>query len=402
MNIAVISNWFKRAVNSIGGKLVLGILLCLSGAGCSDHRISQTEFQRMQEDARKTTLATTQPAANRVMETAKIERSLGPYRVGVSDVLSITLITALEQATLSPPILVRVDRNGEITLPLVGNIKLAGLELQDVDMAIRKAYIPKIYRDLAVYVDVPRPQTTNVLVTGAVATPGLIPLRRSERDLLHAIVGAGGASDLASGNVTLKRIRGSEEVSLNIYNPQDLKTALSIAPLENGDIITVQAATPNIVFVGGLVNAPRSQSYPPGAQLTVLQALAASGGLRTDIFPHEGTLIRRMPDGRDVHVKLNLDRIQNGKDANIALAAGDILWVPYTWDTRAEDWISRNIYIRAGASVNYNVSGVEYMNRQAKQSGGSSNQNQQNSFDPFGFLNQGSAISNLVARPAAQ
>jgi protein involved in polysaccharide export with SLBB domain len=202
----------------------------------------------------------------------------------------------------------------------------------------------------------------------------------------------------------LKRIRSSEEVSLNIYNPQDLKKAIAMTPLENGDIINVQAATPNIVFVGGLVNAPQAQSYPAGTQMTILQALAASGGLRSDLFPHEGTLIRRMPDGHDVQVKLDLDRIQNGKDANITLAAGDILWVPFTWDTRAEDWINRNIYLRAGASVNYNVSGVEYMNRQVQQSGGSrsSGNNLQNSFDPFGFLNQNNALSNLVARPAAK
>ena len=120
-------------------------------------------------------------------------------------------------------------------------------------------------------------------------------------------------------------------------------------------MVTVEAAKPNTVFVGGLVMSSRPQDYPPGVRITVLQAIAASGGLRTDVLPTEATLIRRMADGHDVHVKLDLDQITAGKEPNIALAAGDILWVPHTAATRIEEWVSRNIYFRAGASTALDV-----------------------------------------------
>jgi len=134
-------------------------------------------------------------------------------------------------------------------------------------------------------------------------------------------------------------------------------------------MVVVEAATPNTIFVGGLVIAPRPQSYPPGVRVSVLQALAAAGGLRLDVFPREATLIRRAPDGRDVHVKLDLNRLKNNRDPNFLLAAGDVLWVPHTVETRIHEWIGQNISLRAGAAANANVtyhviSGEDRMDRE--------------------------------------
>lgn len=382
-----------------------GALVCLAVLGCSDHRISQEEFMALQQECR-VVCTTTRPADQTAKERAIINRTLGPYRVGVSDVLAITLITALDQTTLSPPILVRVDREGNIMLPLVGTIKVGGMELTDVETVIRKAYVPKIYRDVAIYVDVPRPEATNVLVAGAVTSPGLVPLRRTERNLLYALVGAGGVTNMASGKVTLRRIRSpGDEITLCLSEPEDMRKALALPPLENGDMVTVHAAMPNMIFVGGLVMAPQAQAYPPGAQVTVLQALAASGGLRTDLLTvREGTLIRHMPDGTDVHVKLDLDRIQKGKDPNLTLAAGDILWVSHTPATFAEDWFNQHVYIRGGTSFSYNQFGDHnYLHGRTwnNNQGGFSNADYQNQYDPFGFLNRNNALQNLVSRPVA-
>ena len=194
--------------------------------------------------------------------------------------------------------------------------------------------------------------STSVLVTGAVSGPGLVDLRRNQRNLLFAIVGAGGVSSTASGRVSLCRIRSPEKkLTLDLTTAEGVTGALGLAPLEDGDLVTVEAAKPNTVFVGGLVNVPRPQTYPPGVRITVLQAIAAAAGLRTDVFPREATLIRHMPDGQDVHVKLDLGRLTTGTDRNITLAAGDILWVPHTVETRFQEWVSRNIYARAGVSA---------------------------------------------------
>ncbi len=356
--------------------MALGLIGVLP-VGCSDHRISLAKFMEIQNRAPAEAPAPTYEELHTISEL--IDRQLGPERVGPEDVLLISF-TSMEAVALLEPLTVRVDRNGEIDLPLVGAVQVGGLELEDVDDLVRKAYVPSVFRDAVVYVGLVVPKVTNVVVRGAVAAPGLVPLRRTERNLLFAVMAAGGAAELASGEVTLQRVRrASESVRLNLRDPKDLQAALSLDPLEDGDIVTVHAATPNTIFVGGLVTAPRSQTFTSGVKMNVLQVLAAAGGLRTDISPKEGTLIRRMPDGKDLHVKLNLDRIASGRDPNILLAAGDILWVPYTWATRIQEFISRNVFLSARASVNYSVTGIDFLNRRQLQGF-------RNARDPFGAL----------------
>jgi protein involved in polysaccharide export with SLBB domain len=301
-----------------------------------------------------------------------------------------------------------VDHEGKIRLPTVGSLQVGGMELEDAEDAIRAAYVPKVFRDVAVHVGLMESDSTNVLVTGAVTAPGLVPLRRTERNLLFAIVGAGGVSEVASGEVTLRRLRPPGEVTtLPLTEPEGLKAALALDALEDGDIVTVHAATPNTIIVGGLVNAPRPQPYPPGVQMTVLQALAAAGGLRTDVTPREASLIRRMPDGQDVHVKLDLDRVTSGRDPNITLAGGDILWVPHTVETRVQDWINKNIFFRAGisttATINYNAQAFEYLNTNAERRTGTGlgdGGTLQDAFDPYGFLLQNQALQQIPTTPS--
>jgi protein involved in polysaccharide export with SLBB domain len=77
-----------------------------------------------------------------------------------------------------PPVQVRVERNGEIRLPMVGRVQVNDLELEDVENVIRKAYVPKFYHDVSVHAEVIQAQPTNVMVVGSVTAPGLVPLRR--------------------------------------------------------------------------------------------------------------------------------------------------------------------------------------------------------------------------------
>ncbi len=369
------------------------VSLALVGGCRKDHRISLDQLLEIQKQSALSeaeTLESLPPPA--------VDEHLGPYKVGPSDILRITLSTS--QGAAIPPIQVRVDRGGMVDLPVIGAVAVGGKELEDIEDVIRSGYVPRVYADGVVHVELFAPETTNVLVVGAVTAPGFVPLRRTERNMLYAIVGAGGVSADASGKATLRRVRHPGVMqSYELTNPVEVNEALALEPLETGDIITVEAATPNTVFVGGLVNRPAAQFYPAGTQVTVLQALAGAYGLRTDVTPPEATLIRRMPDGSDLHVKLDMARITRGEDANIALAAGDILWVPETFGTKVQDFINKNIFMRAGVSVTYNVSGIEFLNRHSQQSAGVGGRSLENSFDPLGFLGRNSLLQNINSRP---
>jgi protein involved in polysaccharide export with SLBB domain len=374
--------------------VIFSLLATVVGFGCaSEHRISLAEFL-----AARQTFESAPPVPNiDATVVQQLDHQLGPYRVGAGDELQVQL-TGRDGVILFPALPVRVDRAGRIDLPLVGKIAIGDLELEDAEAAILQAYVPAVFREAICYIGVQRADLTNVLVLGAVLEPGLVSLSRHQRNMLYAIVGARGASQEASGRATLRRLRGpQQELTFDLSDPNDLRAALMLDPLDDGDIIHVQAAQPNTVFVGGLVNRPAPQNYIPGSRISVLQAIAAAGGLRTDVTPTEGTLVRRQQDGSDAMVKLDLNKIVRGEEPNIQLAAGDILWVPPTFGTRVEDFLNRNFFLRFGATVTYSVTGIEFMNRQDLQAGGlgGGSNSLQDSFDPFGFLLQNNALQNI-------
>jgi len=413
-----------RTRGVVGQRLALWPALWLAAAavlasGCKEHRISLTEFMAIQEETETAEgMPSTQPAEPITLdstEQATIDRELGPYRVAIGDVLGISVLESGTRSVGEPGAGLggtpaRVDRKGQIRLPQVGTIQVAGLELEDVEAKVLDELVKrKLYTDpeqISVSATVAAPRTTDVLVKGAATTPGVVRLRQSERNLLYALSAAGGATQIASGEVTIKRLRQpGQEATFDLYDPEQLRAALAQPPLESGDIIEVVAANPNTVFVGGLVNVPGPQPYPPGSRVTLLQALAAANGVRSDLLSvHEATLIRRV-NGKDVHVKLDLNRLQSSKDPNIMLAAGDVLWVPHTVETRVEEWINKNIFFRAGASatanygLDYSMPGVDYLNNAAmRQAFQGRTSTLQDTFDPFGFILRNQSLQSLQGR----
>jgi len=104
-----------------------------------------------------------------------------------------------------------VDENGEIKLPFIGAVKVAGHTAREVEDQITKLYLEgKIYRFITVNVLVP---TRSYFVRGEVRNPGRFPLAGSVR-LLQAIAAAGGFTDFA--DVTdIRLTRGDKTYRLN-------------------------------------------------------------------------------------------------------------------------------------------------------------------------------------------
>lgn len=351
-----------------------------SAVGCSEHRISLAAFLEQQRRAVEQQQKELEPDV-----TFDLDAYFGPYKVGPGDVLTV-LLTGRDGVPLFPPLPVRVDREGRIDLPVVGSLPVGDRQLAAVEDIILSAYVPNVYKGASCHVEQTAWETTHVLVTGAVTQPGLVELRRTDRNMLFAIVGAGGSSEVASGHATLRRLREpGKQITLNLREPLEIKAALALEPLQSGDILTVHAAQPNTIYVGGLVNRPGRQDYASGTEVSVLQAIAAANGLRTDVNPSEGALIRRLPDGKDVFVKLDLDRLATGRDPNFLLVAGDILWVPQTFGTRVHDFLNRNLFLRGGATVTYNLVGFETFTNNAGGFGGAGG-TLQDTIDPIGFL----------------
>jgi len=124
--------------------------------------------------------------------------SVAGYRLKVGDGIQIFL------RGIPAPDLIEdiIDEVGMIALPLINDVKAAGLTASELERSIRKIYLDKdIYRNISVNVVVP---TRFYFIQGEIRAPGRFQIMSATR-LSQAIAGAGGYTEYASGKVLVKR-----------------------------------------------------------------------------------------------------------------------------------------------------------------------------------------------------
>jgi protein involved in polysaccharide export with SLBB domain len=82
------------------------------------------------------------------------------------------------------------------------------------------------------------------------------------------------------------------------------------------------------VFVIGQVKSPSAIPLSSNAPITVMRAIALSGGLNFGAALSKVVVIRKTPDDEHVEIQMDLKKVMRGKEKDIALASDDVLWVP--------------------------------------------------------------------------
>lgn len=333
-----------RASTRVAGLLGAAALLLL--ASCSDERISLEELNQREE------VRDSAPDTPVLSPSSLALAELHPLRLAPGDVLAIKMYGVGQQRYDPTLIEARVSDAGQITLPVVGAISVAGKTLREAEAAIVAAHVPKVVTELSVFVQLSDTETTTVLVMGAVGQPGLVELRRNERNVLYALARAGGYDALAAGGhsggsaarVFVEPVRAERPgASYNLGAIQDVRQALQAAPLESGDLLVVDSAETSAVYLSGIMQRPGPISLPPAGSISVVRAIAAAGGLREYVSTNEATLVRMLPSGEQVQVKIPIRDVLTGKSPDLALRAGDVLNVPPTIGTFMQEWAIRNI-----------------------------------------------------------
>jgi len=135
-----------------------------------------------------------------------------------------------------------IARDGTVQLPLIREVKLAGLTIRDAREQLRGLYDKKFLVDPQVFLNVVKYAERKFTIMGQVARPGSYELQGGERiDLLEAIGLAGGFTRIANrGRVIVQRRTGGEVTAIkaNAKKMADgRETPLEIQP---GDVITVK------------------------------------------------------------------------------------------------------------------------------------------------------------------
>ncbi|MFO0839887.1 MAG: polysaccharide biosynthesis/export family protein [Phycisphaerae bacterium] len=326
-----------RIVANIVGVLACGVLAGAWGCGADD-RIDLHRLDQIEDELRAA------PAVVAKAEDLNVPE-VKPFVVRAGDVLSINMIGVNSIDPYTPVTMrARVRADGNIALPSVGDVQVAGKDFDAVEQAIIKAHVPSVVQSMSCNVDIAGPKTTTVVVQGAAGQRGLVTLQSDQRNVLYALAGSQGWN--GSGRVRVRPIRPErQEVAYDLNDMNDLRRAMIAAPLESGDMVLVEGQPPNSIYMLGLVTNPGPVQIPPASELSLARAVASAGGLTDFLEPKEGTLWRQFADGRQVRVKVPVAKILAGEEPDIALRGGDILEIPHTLETRMRDWILQNIRI---------------------------------------------------------
>jgi polysaccharide export outer membrane protein len=126
------------------------------------------------------------------------------YRIGAQDLLSITVFGVQE---LNKE--VRVNSNGQISLPLIGGVMAGGRTIPELESDLAKKYSAGYLQKPQVTVFVKEYTSQRVTLEGQFNKPGIYPIT-GKTTLLQAIAVAQGVTDVAdlSAVVIFRQVEG--------------------------------------------------------------------------------------------------------------------------------------------------------------------------------------------------
>jgi protein involved in polysaccharide export with SLBB domain len=171
---------------------------------------------------------------------------------------------------------VRVDRSGDIFLPQVGTVHVAGLPSSELDGHLRNA-IGRVYHNFDLTADLGQIRSIQVYLSGEARRPGLYTVS-SLSTLVDALFSSGGPSVQGSMR-SIELRRGSTVVTVfDLYNLLIHGDKSKDVKLLSGDVIFIPPAGPQAAVTGS-VNSPAIYELVANEPLSDL--LASAGGVST-------------------------------------------------------------------------------------------------------------------------
>jgi polysaccharide export outer membrane protein len=230
------------------------------------------------------------------------------YVVGEGDVLQVTVLGNPDLATTA-----RVTREGQIRLPLIGQVPVAGVALPRIADMVSDRLADGYLVDPQVTVSVQEYRSLKVTIIGMVNRTGVYDFR-DRLTLLELLSRAGGLSpDADSSAVVMSRAGGSRTVDL-----RGLLTLGNISldvELRDGDSVFV-APAPKF-SIAGEVRRPGEYRLEEG--MTAIRAVTLAGGY-SDRAVIDRLKVIRAENGQERIIEV-------GADVAFPLRRGDIIVV---------------------------------------------------------------------------
>lgn len=254
-----------------------------------------------------------------------------PYHIGVGDVLQLSV---WQQPTLDRELTVRDD--GTVVVPLVGEVKAAGLTVPDLENQLSRR-LRSFNRDITeVSVTISKYQSLQIYVMGAVAKPGVHSFKETPT-AWDAIRAAGGPT--ATANLRRVRVLHTDEKStvttlVNVSEVIHGEGTGDLPDLSPGDTVIVPddamlnaADRETGVHVFGQV--VKAGFYSVEGPTPVLTVILLAGGFNGVADPRKVRLVH--DSGRGSLVGRRVDTtlfLENGQiSGNPLVYSGDTVYV---------------------------------------------------------------------------
>lgn len=235
-----------------------------------------------------------------------------------------------------------ITPDGYISMVLIGQVKVAGLTLDQAAAEIEKRLTEYIQHPKVGIIPVSI-DSDSVTISGAIVKPGMYTIRHGMRlGDLYAL--AGGSRERLVQGVTME----SAELATSIFIRKGKRLHVDFIrgikegdPLHNleihsDDYIYITDRQGSLVYVIGDVIQPKQCIW--NNNLGLLEALADCGWLSETHW--QNAIIIRMEEGEQQMYKVDLDGILQGTRRNVILKPGDIVYMP------KDDLAEYNVFIR--------------------------------------------------------
>ena len=216
------------------------------------------------------------------------EPNLSPnYILDFGDIIEIQLV-GQDNSTEN----YALKRDGSISLPDIGKIKLAGLSINDASSII-KTKISSAFIGTEAFITLTNVRDINVMVSGNAFNPGIYTLSGNS-NMLHALGVAGGINEYGSYR-EIDLIRNQKVIeTLDMYDVLITGFYNSKITLRPGDIIFVRPVK-KIVSVDGAIKMPAK--YELNKDQNLSDAIEYANGLTVDA-DLENIFLDRVLDGK--------------------------------------------------------------------------------------------------------
>jgi polysaccharide export outer membrane protein len=300
------------------------------------------------------------------------------YILGPNDVLEVT-VPGLYDASETRPLRVQVMSSNEIHLPLVGAVRVGGLNLLNAQRAVDDAYENGFLENPRVNVALAEKSSTAVVVLGKVNTPGVHLLPKYQNDVGHALAAAGGLTEDADEVIEVHRrvtprrpvrartiplppIPGVERLPTPSSTPLtgewiDEGSSIIRIPLRgkpyaewtpddvvlrSSDVVVVPSRRHEVFYVVGRLSQTNTVRFtigdrerelgvgfvlPREREIDVVTAVAMAGYIDPIDSPTTVTVHRVLPDGKPLLIHVDLIKARFDCRETVLVAAGDIIYL---------------------------------------------------------------------------